>query len=226
MSAGLTPNLRYERKYLPEGCSVAQVLAVLRRHPALFREVFPPRDVNSLYLDTPGLRDYHDHVQGAARRSKTRIRWYGDAEGAVVKPLLERKLKAGAVSGKLSQPLPPIEIALCEARIRTALNDLALSDRLRAELRLVQPAVVTRYFRYYFATAGGRIRVTVDTHLQVAAIRGRTHPALVQVPPGHAVVVELKYDPAWSEQAAAVADHLPFRLARCSKYLLGVEIGR
>jgi hypothetical protein len=135
--------------------------------------------------------------------------------------VLEHKLKDGAVSGKRTQPLPAIEIELCEKRLRAAIDRLALQESLRAELRQIEPIVVTRYFRYYFANPGGRIRVTIDTHLQFAAIRGRARAALVELTPGF--VVEMKYAPKWAEQAVRVADDLPFRLAKCSKYQLGVE---
>ena len=106
MMTPFPPNLRYERKFLAGRLSLAEVLALVRRHPALFREAYPPRSVNNIYLDSPALRDYHDHIQGVACRSKTRIRWYGSCGVSVERPVLERKIKQGAVGGKLSHPLP------------------------------------------------------------------------------------------------------------------------
>jgi hypothetical protein len=41
-------------------------------------------------------------------------------------------------------------------------------------------------------------------------------------PPAAPVVVELKYGLAEAEFAAPLTNALPFRLARCSKYVLGV----
>jgi hypothetical protein len=105
------PNLRYERKFLAGRVSLAEVLALVRRPPALFREAYPPRSVNNNYFDSPALRDYHDHIQGVACRSKTRIRWYGSCGAAVERPVLERKIKQGAVGGKVSHPLPAIDLA-------------------------------------------------------------------------------------------------------------------
>ena len=73
----LPPNLRYERKFIADRLALAEVLALVKRHPAAFREAYPARNVNNLYLDSPDLRDYRDHVNGIAHRTKTRIRWYG-----------------------------------------------------------------------------------------------------------------------------------------------------
>jgi hypothetical protein len=42
-------------------------------------------------------------------------------------------------------------------------------------------------------------------------------------PPTALVVVELKYGLAEAECAAPVTNALPFRLARCSKYILGIN---
>ncbi|HEY5910251.1 MAG TPA: VTC domain-containing protein [Verrucomicrobiae bacterium] len=105
MNASL-PNARYERKFTLPGVPLEQALILVRRHPAAFREAYPERTVNNLYLDSPALSDYHDHVNGAPNRLKTRVRWYGDRNGSILNPMLERKLKRGLLSGKVTHPLP------------------------------------------------------------------------------------------------------------------------
>src|ERR1035437_4875471 len=106
----LPPNPRYQRKFIADRLALAEVLALVRRHPAAFRETYPARSLNTLYLDSPDLRDYRDHVNGIAHRAKTRIRWYGAWSGRIDTPTLERKLKHGQVSGKLSHRLPPLSM--------------------------------------------------------------------------------------------------------------------
>lgn len=71
----LLPNPRYERKFTVQGLALSEILALVRRHPAAFREAYPPRMVNNVYFDTPGLNNYYDHVNGAPNRIKTRVRW-------------------------------------------------------------------------------------------------------------------------------------------------------
>ena len=85
---------------------MAEVLALVRRHPAAFREAYPARFVNNIYLDSHGRSDYHDNIVGVANRNKTRVRWYGPLSGQIAKPVLERKLKRGLISGKLTHALP------------------------------------------------------------------------------------------------------------------------
>ncbi|HWQ92706.1 MAG TPA: VTC domain-containing protein, partial [Clostridia bacterium] len=104
------PNLRYERKFVAEGFTAAEALARVRRHPWAFREVYPPRIVNNIYLDSPSRRNYHDHVNGTANRTKTRVRWYGPQFENAPRPTLERKLKRGMVSGKTGHALPHLAI--------------------------------------------------------------------------------------------------------------------
>jgi hypothetical protein len=71
------PNPRYERQFVARAQTLTEVLALVHRHPAAFREVYPARAVNNIYLDSASLGDYIDHVHGAARRVKTRLRWAG-----------------------------------------------------------------------------------------------------------------------------------------------------
>jgi hypothetical protein len=42
-------------------------------------------------------------------------------------------------------------------------------------------------------------------------------------PPAAPVVIELKFGLAEAEYAAPITNALPFRLARCSKYVLGIN---
>lgn len=221
----LLPNLRYERKFIARGASLAEVLARVRRHPALFREVYPARAINNLYLDSPTLQDYHDHVHGTAHRLKTRLRWYGPLQGHLLKPTLERKLKRGQVSGKVSHSLPPLHVngGLPRASLEAALDRAGLPDPLRATLHHLEPALVNRYQRHYFQSADRRFRLTVDSALEFFGL-GSAHAAWQPVAsPPHDVIIELKYAPEHAEAAAAITNSLPFRLVRCSKYVLGIE---
>jgi len=219
------PNLRYERKFLAEPMSLAEALALVRRHPALFREAYPPRSVNNIYLDSPALRDYHDHIQGVASRSKTRIRWYGSCGLTVERPVLERKIKQGAVGGKVSHPLPAMAWDADDPRrvVDAALGCGDVPPLLRAAAGLRMPTLVNRYQRRYFVSADGSFRLTVDWDLQFAGLaRFAAGGALSAADP--CVIIELKYAPCHADRAAdAVSNALPFRLTRCSKYVLGVQ---
>lgn len=221
----LPPNPRYERKFIADRLALAEVLALVKRHPAAFREAYPARNVNNLYLDSPDLRDYRDHVNGIAHRTKTRIRWYGAWSGRLDTPTLERKLKQGLVSGKLSHRLPPLSMNghVWKPDLEAAFDSANLPALMRSALHHLQPSLLNRYQRHYFQSADGRFRLTVDSALQFAAARHAQGMGVSFCPPAVPVVIEVKYGLAEAEAAPNVANALPFRLARCSKYVLGIN---
>jgi len=223
----MTPSLqnpRYERKFVTETFALTEVLSMVRRHPALFREAFPPRRVNNLYLDTHDLRNYRDHVNGIGHRKKTRIRWYGTPNGIIQTPALEEKYKQGLVGSKASHRLPPVPVNghVSRADLEAALDGAGLPGFTRLSLRQLQPSLANAYWRHYFESADRRFRLTVDSGLEFAEV----HPACgeqtrICVAP-RSVVVELKFSLDAAEGADYITTALPLRLTRCSKYVLGI----
>jgi hypothetical protein len=218
-------DLRYERKFLPAGRSVAEVVALVRQHPALFREAYPERPVNNLYFDTPGLRHYFDHVNGSACREKVRLRWYGEFHGHVERPRLEFKHRQGLLGGKTTHRLPPF--AVNGGFDRDALTALwtraELPEATRLHLRGVQPVLANRYRRSYFASTDGHFRLTLDWALETYDARAAAHAPHAVRQDEPRLILELKYDAAHAAEADRVANSFPFRLTRCSKYVLGLE---
>ena len=219
------PNLRYEKKFVAGGCTLPEVLARVRLHPFAFREVYPPRTVNNVYLDSASRRDYYDHVNGAANRSKTRVRWYGDKFEAAERPFLERKLKRGMVSGKEAHPIPGLSISsdCLRSVLNTAFNTATIPPVLRSGLRHVQPALVNRYQRHYFLSRDGNFRLTVDSRMQFAAPPHNGRLAFAWSPSLTTLVLELKFGPEAAETVDAITNALPFRVVRFSKYVAGIE---
>ncbi len=60
----LTESYRYERKFLVPGSHSPAIDAILRRHPALFREIYSHRPVNNIYLDSPTSRAWRTTLTG------------------------------------------------------------------------------------------------------------------------------------------------------------------
>jgi hypothetical protein len=220
----LPPNPRYERKFIAYGFTVPEVLALVRRHPAAFRETYPARTVNNLYLDSADLRDYHDHVNGVAHRTKTRLRWYGAWSGRIDTPIFECKLKHGHVSGKAARGLPPLSMNGTVSRpdLEAAFDSANLPALTRSALRHLQPSLLNRYQRCYFQSADRRFRLTVDSGLEFASARQVQDAGVFFFPPASLVVIELKFGLAEADSAGRITNALPFRLARCSKYVLGI----
>ena len=219
------PHPRYERKFVVQGLSLPEVIAIVRRHPSAFRETYPSRTVNNVYLDSKTLQAYYDHIHGIARRVKHRVRWYGPFDGEIGKPVLERKYKQGLVGGKAADALCAFEVNGQPLRscLEAALEKSVLPDRLRESLRQLEPCLINRYRRHYFVSADGRFRLTVDSDLRFGKANG-SHPRLTataSITP--LTVIELKFELQHAEQATQVTNALPFSLTRCSKYVLGMQ---
>lgn len=217
------PDTRYERKFVVEDTSLAQLLRAVGRNPALFQPIFHPRWVNSVYLDTPGLGDYRAHVAGSENRIKMRVRWYGERVGRVDKPILEIKSRHGHAGKKHLAPLEPFEyrdrLPSTQVRLREGAE---LRPELRARLVSSVPVALTRYHRYYFRSEDKRFRLTLDTEISYHAVGGRLG-YLREYPERRLSIVELKYDVADDGKAARIAGALPVRLHKFSKYVAAVE---
>ena len=69
-------NIRFERKFLVSRLRPFDIEHLVKLHPSMFNEIFHPRFVNNIYLDSHSLRNYWDNVCGSSQRQKVRIRWY------------------------------------------------------------------------------------------------------------------------------------------------------
>lgn len=218
-------NYRYERKFAITGASITEVEHHVRHHPALFFQEYTPRIVNNIYLDTPDLRNYHQNVEGHSHRSKLRARWYGSLFGAVPRAVLEQKCKRGQVGTKHSARLALFEFGnqTSAHSVRCWLETSPLSENLRHEVCQAEPSLVNQYHRQYFRSRDRQVRLTIDSRLAFFRFRRHANSFLTRVEVPALVVLELKYLDAATEEAASVANHLPFRMTRMSKYVFGLN---
>ncbi len=223
--SGVPENYRYERKFAIAGTSLAEVEHGVRHHPALFFTEYAPRIVNNIYLDSPELRNYHQNVDGHSHRAKLRARWYGQLFGAVPKAVLEQKCKHGHLGTKQSARLAPFEFGqhVSAREVRRWLEASALPENLIHEVRQAEPTLVNQYHRQYFRSADRQVRLTIDSALAFYRFQRHTNFFLTPVAAPALVVLELKYADAAGEIATAIANDLPFRMTRMSKYVFGLN---
>jgi hypothetical protein len=216
---------RYERKFLVERLDVQQVRALVKLHPGMFYEPYPPRYVNNLYLDTVGLDNYFDNVAGVGERHKVRIRWYGELFRAVEEPVLEFKVKSGLVGSKHTYPFAPFSLddRFCHRYYRERLEKTDLPGRVKQYMRSLRVVLCNRYYRWYFATRDRRFRVTVDAEMSFCQVRGAGNRFVHRRVDHGRVVLELKYARALDVQADRVAGFFPFGVTKNSKYVTGIE---
>ena len=200
----------------------------VKSHPSLFNEIFHKRQVNNIYLDSIELDNYRANLRGSPTREKTRIRWYGDLFQTINKPALEIKRRFGLVGDKLVYPLNPIEIskqycwqAIVESQ-KTSTNQekselLVIIDKLSCQV----PSIVNSYYRRYFLSSNGKFRITIDNEINYFATNtGWINPFSIKE---QHIIMELKYDQEDAKEAPDVSNYFPFRLARNSKYVNGIN---
>jgi len=219
------PNLRYEKKFVAHGFTLAEIMAGVRRHSFSFREVYPPRTVNNIYFDSPARRDYQDHIDGVANRTKTRVRWYGQSQDVAERPRLERKLKRGSVSGKEAYDLAPLRLSQgCRPSLfEAAFDGSAFKPMLRSTLRHLAPILYNSYQRHYFQSHDARFRLTLDSQLRFSSVPHNRCPASCSFHTVPKVIIELKFAPEFAEHASLITNAIPFRMTRFSKYVVGIE---
>ena len=216
---------RYEKKFLIEDCTLAQIMHFIKMHPAMFRELFPPRYVNNIYLDTPLLTDYFSNLNGHTSRGKVRVRWYHELFREVPDAILEFKIKEGEVGRKEQFPFPAFTMAagLTEADFHAVARDSDLPEFIRWKLRNLEFTLMNRYKRWYFATPGQRYRLTVDAELSFCQLSkfGNSFNHFWQERSKH--ILELKYQSKDDPDVHRITSGLPFRVTRSSKYIAGVD---
>ena len=215
---------RYERKFVSS--QPALVDALVKVHPAGFSRLHPTRWINNVYLDTWNLDSYNDNAAGVATRQKYRIRWYGADAREAVEAVLERKMKAGHVGMKQRVPLDvmPAGTLLAASGVRRALATARAGSTLKSQLASLVPVLLNRYQRDYFGSCDGRLRLTVDRRQRYSAFRRVGGGAPTVWLHLDEVVLEFKYAVGDDELAAHATQAFPFRIARHSKYVRGVDM--
>lgn len=222
---------RYEKKYFLNFVSADEVELLLKHCPRYFRQAYPDRYINNVYLDSHNLRCFHENIDGVSPRFKQRVRWYGDLHKDKAAATLEIKRKYNTVGDKLRLPLGTFDCAEAitgdgiAALLKAAVGDrrcLSHGEGFRCVL-------VNRYLRRYFATFDERFRVTVDRELQYFPVGDGPHTgdrAGGLVVRGNVAIVEIKYAKDLDRQAREILQYFPFRPTRISKYVYGVDLLR
>jgi SPX domain protein involved in polyphosphate accumulation len=219
--------LRYERKFVSDDLCRRDVEHIIRLHPSLFHEIYHARRVNNIYFDTICRSLYRDSVDGAPSRVKVRIRWYGETFGNVASPTLEFKRKCGLMVWKESFKLEDFSVDRgTDLRLlHDILRHASLESQLHDSVLSMMPVLLNRYERRYYLSADKEYRVTVDDALCSYRLRPRLNTFLDKTADHRHVIVELKYGCEVSQGADRIAQRLPFRVTRWSKYVNGLTPG-
>ncbi len=217
---------RYERKFLIENSRIQTIEGVVHLHPALFYSIYAPRYINNIYLDTDLFLNYRNALDGIANRLKARIRWYdGESFSAAGSPRLEIKGKEGYVNYKSVYPLNGVEFSRkIDAEFISRLLDASeLPLEIRSYLSYTRPVLVNRYRRKYWRSRDERYRLTLDHNICFSAFTAIGNQDSPHIVDGTSVILEIKYNLSDDDFFADIANKLPFRQTRSSKYVAGMD---
>jgi len=207
--------MRFERKYKIDHLSKYAVEQAVKLHPAGFRKIFPNRQVNNIYFDTPDYQTGLQNIEGVNQRKKYRLRWYGTDLQYIENPRFETKIKHNELGTKQI-------ISMDNTQLKAlAMITEKVNNQLSNRLLMLFPTLLNTYQRSYFGTSDGKFRLTVDWDLQFYPILYKT--AFSQQPFSQSsVILELKYEEKDDEIAKDIFRYLPFRQTKNSKYVTGI----
>lgn len=216
---------RYERKFLVNALTRQEIETIIHLHPDIFTEVFPPRNVNNIYLDSHYLKFYFDNVNGVRDRLKVRIRWYGKLFGLIEEPVLELKIKNALLGRKKSYPLIPFAVdnEFSFKTLSKIFEKSKLPEALKYELYCLQPMLLNRYRRKYLISANKNFRITIDFNQEFYQLRKHNNTFCNKYADNFSTIVELKYPQDQDSFADTVSNFFPFRLTKNSKYVNGLD---
>ncbi|OHA14946.1 MAG: hypothetical protein A3A10_00910 [Candidatus Tagabacteria bacterium RIFCSPLOWO2_01_FULL_42_9] len=208
---------RYERKFFISDFNLPEVISLIKLHPACFRENYPERTINNIYLDSFDMKDYQNNLAGIGKRLKTRIRWYGD--GAINEPILEFKLKENLLGSKLSYPLICFQWGKnLNATVQKAIRRSEIPALLKSYLSGLRCSSINGYSRRYYESADKAIRLTLDSDIRFYSDNKKAIDK-----DNSSLILELKYNQPHDERGREISNRFPFRATKISKYAVGVE---
>lgn len=171
---------------------------------------YPERVIHSVYYDDYVLNDYHNNVSGITPREKVRLRWYNDNRNAI----LELKYRDGQLGLKKSVALN----TTIEKVINSGIHSKNIADDLWSSWqRRDNQILYDCYSRKYFSLENG-IRLTIDYDINFAKTINQP-----MIPSPVYCVLEVKFDPENSDEAAKIIQNLGYRYYRHSKYVIGMD---
>ena len=202
----------------------SQVKQTVKILPYGFRKAYEDRVVNNIYFDEPGYVKLRENRDGIAVRNKLRVRWYGENLNDEI--TLEIKGKKNDLGTK-----EQFKIKLSQIK---NLNDLTEKVKIasRKSDAKVYPVVINQYHRSYFVNPDENVRITIDRNLKffplfnkglttsIEELKSFYSRIWTQSP---SIILEMKYSIEAQEEANQIAQQLPFRLTKYSKFAMGLQ---
>ena len=217
-------NFRYERKYVLENFQLVDIFEMIKNHQFQFKEIYYPRMINNIYIDTLRFKSFHQNLDGLKKREKYRIRWYGNLFGEI-KPKLEIKQKNSQLSSKKIVEINNISLNK-ESNVSEIRKKILLSKEINKKykfLKFFYPTLLNRYKRKYFLSKDNKFRLTVDYELAYFCLFNTSKIFSNRKSNFSSYILELKYPRDYDNLAHFFPESMPLRLSRNSKYINGIN---
>ena len=202
----------------------SQVLQTVKILPFGFRKAFDDRVVNNIYFDEPGYAKLRENRDGIAVRNKLRVRWYG--EKLTDEITLEIKGKKNDLGTK-----EQFNINLSQIKTINELTEKVKIASRKSEAKIF-PVIINQYRRSYFVNPDKNVRITVDRKLKFFPLFSKGLSTSVEELKSYysrlwtetpSIILEMKYSKEAHEEANEIAQQLPFRMTKYSKFAMGLQ---
>ena len=218
---------RYERKLIVDSFNFNSLKDLNNLYDLGLGEIYKERRVNSIYYDTNQFFYAKEHLDGANRRLKCRVRFYGNIR-ETNNPFLEFKLKSGSVGNKYKIHLDKNEILDSKNFLKYFLKGDCMFQTLNQDmLSMLYPKLFVTYLRTYYLSKCMNFRFTFDREIKFYLIEN-TFFEFSKIFNFNFLkfdnnIIEIKYESTFDQGASAFTNKLPFRLTNCSKYIMGLR---
>ncbi len=218
--------LRNERKFVIHKLDLKEIEHVIKLNSGLFKEIYSPRQVNNIYLDSFNMDNYHDNISGNSSRLKIRIRWYGNMFGLIKNGILEFKIKEGELGKKLKFELNEFSVKrnFSEEHIKNVIIESNISDYIKEIIMLTKISLINSYKRRYYISTDNKFRITLDNELKFFETRERNNLFIKPIEDKETFILEIKYNFEHGDIADKIMQEFPFRLIKSSKYISGINL--
>jgi hypothetical protein len=214
---------RYEIKFVIKPLEYHRVLSWLWQHNSCLVTEHPDRQVNNIYFDSYNHNSYCENIYGSSSKSKIRLRWYGESK-VPKNGSLEIKCKRNQLNWKLIYKIQG-ELGGEGSDWRTLCSEirrqLPSEGKKWMEMNPL-PVLINRYKRKYFVTKNEKVRVTLDTELDIYDQARKPFPnysSKSNLP--KVLVLEIKFARDLRDHVMHMFGDVPWRSSRFSKYVSG-----
>ena len=205
-------NLRYEKKFVINKLDKNQLINLLKFSSLNFIKHYSDRKVNSIYLDDNFKSSFYENIDGDNRKSKIRLRWYGD-QNKISSLNLEIKKKISSLNYK---SISKINIAKSIYLNKKFYKEKIYRIFKKKNFKLNFSAISSvHYLRTYFISTKIPVRATIDSNISYINVKSR--PDIQKF--SRNLILEIKYSKKFDSILRHYLKNLKFRVSKNSKYI-------